>query len=176
MRQLIYRRIMMKTFPQLLVGILLIAALAGCGPVTPLPPIEPQAPSATGAPLATSELGMVFPPLIGNWHVSLTRSGGLMGSTTILNIASGGKMILTDASGKSTDKGSLSAGELATLADLLAATKYKQANQPNTCADCINLLVVVSNEDRKLEAQSSEPDLPASGLQPLVEFLAKYMR
>jgi hypothetical protein len=167
---------MMKTFPLLLVGILLIGALAGCGPVTPLPPIEPQAPSPTEAPLATRVLGMVFPPLTGNWHVSLTRSGGLMGVTTILDIASDGKMILTGASGKSTDKGSLSAGEIATLADLLAATNYVPASQTNTCADCISLLVVVSNSDGKLEAQVSEPDLPASGLQPLVEFLSKYMR
>ena len=173
-------------------SIFLIAlGLSGCGGFSPAPialPTQPEQalptpaveqtlPTPTGdqvSPKLTE--GQAMPKLAGNWQISLAQTGGFAGVSRRLEISSSGEMTLTDERSQQHSTTQLPANKFAKLKDLVAATEYRPITQPMSCADCFIYDLQIDNGSEKFQVQIEDVNLPNSGLQPLISFLAEMLK
>ena len=162
----------MRKTPQFLAVLIVIAALLGCRTVSSVfstPEANPE-PTNLPAPSASPDH---LPALNGDWQISLTKSGGIMGMFRKVDISAAGDMIFTDMNGKETGKSRLPEEKLAVLTKLAGDTVYMPLGAPSGCADCFIFDLQISSGGETFEAQLNQIDLPASGLEPLVQFLVE---
>ena len=146
----------MKRWAPLVAGVFLLALLmVGCG--------APQA----------SDVSFSVEPV--DWNVTLVKSGGIMGVSRSVQIASSGEVTLKDLRSNLTTQSKLTPAELATLAGLVLSANPDGPAQPSQCADCFIYDVKINLGDEIHELQFDDSSLAGSPLQPLVEFLARFV-
>lgn len=116
-----------------------------------------------------------LPKLTGVWHIRLAQTGGIAGVSRTLEISSDGKLTATDERTQKQATGQLSSDELSKLTELVASTQYQEVKQPRGCADCFNYDLRISNGTDKFQAKTDDVNLPDTGLEPLVHFLAEIL-
>jgi len=161
----------MRKFIQFLAGFMAIVAMLGCRTVTAVFSTPGPVPNPT-APLAPTAAEQQLPALSGDWHMTITQSGGIMGMERTLEISSTGAMTLTDARSHASSQSQLPAERLAALNKLVAGSQYRAAAMPAGCADCFIFDIQISSAGENFQVQLNQIDLVDSGLQPLVDFLA----
>jgi hypothetical protein len=119
--------------------------------------------------------GQALPKLTGTWQISLAQTGGFAGVSRRLEISSNGEMTLTDERSQKQSTVQLSADKFARLKDLVVATQYRPITQPLGCADCFIYDLQIDNGSEKFQVQIDDVNLPNSGLQPLISFLAEML-
>ena len=114
-------------------------------------------------------------PVAGNdeWTVRMTHSGGIMGLMRSVEVSSDGNFTVTNERENQTVAGKLSVEETATLAEIIANTKYVTLEKPgmSVCADCFIYNVEIQGSGKKFAAQLDDISLPDSGMETLVTFL-----
>ena len=154
--------------PFLFMAISLIASLSlGCGIFSSLLPDPRPLPT----PIPTS-LAQNLPKLSGDWLIHFTQSGGIAGLSRSLEISSTGGMIITDMRSGKKQVGRLSDKDRASIGDLLQAAVFRPAAGPSACADCFIFNLQITSASGVFQAQVDQLELPDSGLQPVVNFLA----
>jgi hypothetical protein len=167
--------ILMSKFIQFLAGFVAVVAILGCRTVTAVFSTPGPVPNPT-APLAPTASAQQIPALSGDWHMTITQSGGIMGMERTLEISSTGETTLTDARSHASSQAHLSAERLAALTKLVAGSKYQPAAMPSGCADCFIFDIQISSAGENFQVQLNQIDLVDSGLQPLVDFLAQDLK
>lgn len=154
--------------PFLFIAITLIATLSlGCGIFTSLFPDSGALPT----PIPTS-LAQNLPELSGDWLIHFTQSGGIAGLSRSLEISSTGETIITDMRSGVKQVGRLSDKDRAAVGDLVRAANFRPAAGPSACADCFIFNLQITSASGVFQGQVDQVELPDSGLQPVVDFLA----
>jgi hypothetical protein len=171
----------MRKFPQILAGLMLIAALLGCSSTpadfsTPTPASMPAESASPSAPPLAGPAAVLLPALSGAWQIKLSQSGGIMGMSRMLDVSSNGDLLVTDLRGGQSNPSRLPADKLAELTSLVAESAYQPASAPAGCADCFIFDLEISSGGERFQVQMNQIDLASSGLQPLVNFLMAYLK
>jgi hypothetical protein len=116
-----------------------------------------------------------LPALKGDWQITFTQSGGFIGLSRALAIASDGQTTATDDRTQKTVSGRLSAADLAALKDLVAATRYRTVTSQVGCADCFYYQLQINASGGSFAAGMIQLSVPGSGLDPLIGFLQNQM-
>ncbi|HEY3313388.1 MAG TPA: hypothetical protein VGK00_17230 [Anaerolineales bacterium] len=164
----------MLKITRILAGSILFLVLLGCRTLTSNFATSTPAALPTAAAEPTG-LAMQLPTLTGDWHITVTQSGGIMGMSRKLEISKGGEMAVTDMRTNKKNQANLTAEKQDELAKLVAATQYQPISAPSGCADCFIYDFDISSGGKKFQVQLNQIDLAKSGLQPLVDFLGEYL-
>jgi hypothetical protein len=140
------------------IGILALIFLASCAPLFGPRPILPAA-------------SQKLPALEGNWQIQFSQSGGIMGISRSLMIASDGQVTATDKRTQQTVPDRLGSAALAQLKALAAAATYPTVTPAIACADCFYYRLEINGVSQPLSIQLIELILNGSGLEPLFDFL-----
>jgi hypothetical protein len=137
-------------------------------------------PTPTEELLSTPEViptdqGHGLPQLTGNWHICMAQTGGIAGVSRTLGISNDGTVTVTDERTQKQSTRQLSSEEISKLSNLVASAHYQTVKQPMGCADCFIFTLQIDNETQKFHIQIDQVNLPATGLEPLVEFLGKIL-
>lgn len=120
-------------------------------------------PSATVAPTK-----LQIPALKGDWSISMTHSGGIMGLQRSIEIKADGIYTVKDERGKKEMTGQLSKEELANLIEVVNASTYSKNNEPYGCADCFIYEITITGSGGIFSAQVDDISIEKSGLSDLV--------
>jgi hypothetical protein len=131
--------------------LLITLLLASCGP------------TATAAPTKSQ-----IPALKGDWTISMTHSGGIMGLNRSIEIKSDGIYTVKDEHGKKEMTGQLSKEELANLIQVVDSTTYSTNNEPYGCADCFIYEIAITGDGGSFSARVDDITIDKSGLSDLV--------
>jgi len=149
--------------------VLLIPLLiAGCGrSVTPEPLKTPTLESPASNPPAVS----------GEWTISMTHSGGIMGLMRSIEILSNGKYTVSDERANKTITKELSANGLSKLQEIVSNTEYitPERSLPSGCADCFIYNLEIKGSGKKFAVQVDDISLPNSGMETLIMYLRDLM-
>jgi hypothetical protein len=110
---------------------------------------------------------------VGSWtSITMNQSGGIMGLSRSLQIASNGTFTASDDRAEKKVEGVLSADELFDLNQKIAALKGS-FNPPKDliCGDCFVYDLDIQGNGKDIRAQLNDVSLPESGFEPLVTFL-----
>lgn len=158
----------MKYFRKILAILIALPFLAGCLP------IPARVPAQTAAATPNVPMSQV-PALTGDWRLTLSQSGGIVGLSRQVEITSAGDVTLTDLRSNKSSQSHLSAADLDSLIKLVAASRYLPSNEPSTCADCFIYDLQISSGGQNFTAHFDQTNLAGSGLKPLVDFLAPFL-
>jgi hypothetical protein len=147
----------MKKF-LLRMGILPLVFLAACALLSGPRPI----------PTAASQ---ALPALDGNWQTRLSQTGGIMGISRSIVVASDGQVTAEDARSGRRIMDALTPTALAQLKALVAGASYPTVIPETGCADCFYFRLEFTGVKHPLDIQLDQLNLAGSGLDPLVAFL-----
>jgi hypothetical protein len=158
------------------VALLLAVPLLGCGAFYSVFSTPAPSPSPLPTPVPTNP-AQKLPLLSGEWQIRFTQTGGIAGVFRNMEISSSGEVKISD---RTTHPGEevvthLTAEKLVTLSDLVAASSFRPASMPTGCADCFIFDLQITGSDGNFQVQLDQVELPDSGLQPLVDFLAELL-
>jgi hypothetical protein len=114
-----------------------------------------------------------LPTLEGGWTIHMTHSGGIMGLSRSITIASDGKYTVVDERANKSVEKVLGPGELAKLRDIVANSNYLTLAppRPSACADCFIYDIAINGNGSKFSVQLDDISLTDSGMAPLVAYL-----
>lgn len=113
------------------------------------------------------------PSMEGDWTISMTRSGGIIGLSRSVKISSDGKYIVKDdRSGKRVTK-ELASGELSALKNIVINSEHlsMESRQTSGCADCFVYDLLIVGSGKKFSIQLDDTTLPDSGMEALIIYL-----
>lgn len=142
-----------------LVFIFAILMMAGC-----------SFPSASRPSLATPTAADIK-----GWAVKMTQSGGIMGLMRSVEVSSDGKYSVTDERTGKTVNGALGETELEELNELVTSASYTPPSPAGVCADCFIYEIDLQIGGNQADIQLDDLVLADSGMEPLVEYLRKFM-
>ena len=160
----------------LVVGLITVAALAGCtasgtpSPSSP-PPSSSSSADGTSAPPPTGSTTTSRPPVVGAKlpQVVMTKTGGLTGIMQRLLISTDGTWIFLDTKTGANQPGKFTDAQVSTIAGMLAdpalLAESKMPSNPVACADAIVYTV------QTLEVQFRYDQCTAAGKRPATERL-----
>lgn len=153
--------------------LLLAAVLAACGPVSPVP----EGPFVTPPPSPRLISTRVILSTPARWNsVTMRQSGGFVGVSRMIQVASDGAFVVRDERAKIEFEGRLSREKMAELNEfLLAVSHIAPSDAPSACLDCFIYSVEIFSAGKPMRLQADDMSLPNSGLAPLVEFLRGIM-
>ncbi|MBI5823655.1 MAG: hypothetical protein HZB18_06475 [Chloroflexi bacterium] len=155
---------MLRTvFLSILISAFLVAGCASSPEVT-----DASTPAPTAVLLSTPTL-----PVVDEWTIKMTHSGGIMGLMRSLEVSSDGKYSAVDERANKTVSGELSFNELATLNEMISILDGADVKQPGpgNCADCFIYDLEIHSGKNNLAIQLDDISLPDSGMVELVSFL-----
>jgi hypothetical protein len=139
-----------------LCALLISLLLAGCKPaVAPKPPVfTPPVPS-------------------GEWKIKMNHSGGIMGLSRSIEVASDGKFTVMDERAGKTITAELTENELSELNKQVMNFNFIPASRPSGmgCADCFIYDLKIQTSGKIFSIQLNDISLPNSGLESLVNYL-----
>lgn len=156
---------------QLILTILVTMSLLGCGFFYSVIPISDPNPDPLPTPIATSP-AQALPKLSGDWLVTLAQSGGIAGVSRSLEITSSGEMTINDIRTGEKKTSQLQSEKLVALGNLVAASTFHLSSQPSVCADCFIYNLQITSGGGDFQAEVDDVNLPDSGLQPVINYLA----
>lgn len=116
------------------------------------------------------------PDLGGAWSITLTQSGGFAGVQRVVTVSADGRVVAHDVRADQSGSVQLSASELSTLAEQVAAAALLQPTRTDSgCADCFLYDVKIDSAAGSASFQLDDVTLPDSGVQPLVASLLALM-
>jgi len=131
-------------------------------------------PTQTPAPIPTSS-AQELPELVGDWHITLSQSGGIMGISRTIEISSSGKLTIIDARTSKQTVIQLPADRIAALARLVKASRYQSPSRPSACADCFIYNLAIVSGGQSFQVQLDDISIPDSGLDSLMAFILEYL-
>lgn len=149
---------MMRTV--LLFVLLSSILLSGCTQTTI--PEPAQAPLPESTPTSSKSTG--------EWTVTMTHSGGIMGLSRSIEVSSDGRFLVTDNRTNKSTTGELTADDLSKLDNLLTSIDNRSAGKPGgmVCADCFVYDLEIQGGAEKIAVQLNDISLSGSGYEPLV--------
>lgn len=131
---------------------------------------------AACGPARLEETQQPLPTASADWaSIKFTQSGGIMGMSRTIEIASDGTWKFIDERASETRTGKLSTDELKQLNGLIASLSVKSSGQSGVCADCFIYSIEISSSGKPLTAEADDVNLGDSGLGPLVDFMTNLM-
>lgn len=128
--------------------------------------------AATETPANTPEAEKNnLPTLSGEWTITMTHSGGIMGLSRSIKISADGSYTVLDERATQTKQGQLSNAELANLVEVVNSSQYFPNKEPYGCADCFIYTIEIAMDSRDFSAQVDDITIEKSGLGSLVSAL-----
>ncbi|HET7143300.1 MAG TPA: hypothetical protein VFI68_04690, partial [Anaerolineales bacterium] len=114
-----------------------------------------------------------LPSMEGDWTISMTHSGGIIGLSRSVEISSNGKYIVTDDRSGKRVAGELASGELSVLKNIVINSEYllMESRQPSGCADCFVYDLAIQGIGKKFSVQLDDISMPDSGMETLIIYL-----
>ncbi|HET7143924.1 MAG TPA: hypothetical protein VFI68_07905, partial [Anaerolineales bacterium] len=114
-----------------------------------------------------------LPSMEGDWTISMTHSGGIIGLSRSVEISSDGKYIVTDDRSGKRVTGELASGELSVLKNIVINSEYllMESRQPSGCADCFVYDLAIQGSGKKFNVQLDDISMPDSGMETLIIYL-----
>ena len=109
-----------------------------------------------------------LPSLTGNWTITMTHSGGIMGLSRSVAIDSTGSYTVRDDRADKTSTGQLSENELGKLIEVVRSSTYSPNTDPYGCADCFIYNIEITSNGVNFSAQVDDVTIEKSGLANLV--------
>lgn len=132
---------------------------SACGVATQRPINMPETPKGD------------LPSLTGNWTITMTHSGGIMGLSRSVAIDSTGNYTVRDDRTDKTTTGQLSEDELGKLIEVVRSSTYSPNTDPYGCADCFIYNIEITSNGGIFSAQVDDVTIEKSGLANLVAVL-----
>ena len=151
--------------------VILAGSLAACGPAMLSSATTPRVP-------ANQQAGAALRALEGEWTLSMTQTGGIMGRHRSIEIAWDGKMTATEYKPKKkTVSEQFGADQMSHLRTLVSQSSYTPPATRMDCRDCFVYDVeITSGSTKPFSARVDDTNLDASGVRSLVTFLTDLMQ
>lgn len=145
-----------------LYALLVCLLIAGCAPSA--------APELLNTPTAKAPISSKPPALEGSWRIRMSYSGGIMGLSRSIDIASDGKYTVTDEKTNKAIMGELTADVLSELTQQVIALNSIPANKTDRagCADCFSYDLEIQRNGEKFTVQLNDAGMQNSEIESLI--------